>query len=92
MADEDIALRVAILEQIAKNTETALRDIRTDIRGLRDDIRADIRGLRDDFRADTGDIRTDIRDLRRDMRWLMGAFGGGFLILLGVMAHGFHWL
>ena len=42
------------------------------------------------------EIHTDIRELRKDMRsdfrWLLALYGGGFLILLGVMAHGFKWL
>jgi len=42
------------------------------------------------------DIRQDIRDLRRELhsttKWLLAAYGAGFIILLGAMAHGFHWL
>lgn len=29
---------------------------------------------------------------RADFRWLLGIMLGGFGALLGVMAHGFHWL
>ena len=29
---------------------------------------------------------------RADFRWLMGVMLGGWASLLGVMAHGFHWL
>jgi hypothetical protein len=31
-------------------------------------------------------------DQRADFRWLLGIMLGGFGALLGVMAHGFHWL
>ncbi len=31
-------------------------------------------------------------DQRSDFRWLLGIMLGGFAGLLGVMAHGFHWL
>ena len=30
-------------------------------------------------------------ELKTDMRWLMTIFGGGFLALAGIMAHGFKW-
>jgi tetrahydromethanopterin S-methyltransferase subunit G len=29
---------------------------------------------------------------RADYRWLLGIMLGGFAAMLGVMAHGFHWL
>lgn len=29
---------------------------------------------------------------RADFRWMLGIMLGGFTALLGVMAHGFHWL
>jgi hypothetical protein len=29
---------------------------------------------------------------RSDFRWLLGVMMGGFGAILGVMAHGFHWL
>lgn len=42
------------------------------------------------------DIRQDIRGLRGELhsttKWLLAAYGAGFIILLGAMAHGFHWL
>jgi len=39
-----------------------------------------------------GEIHKDIRELRTDNRWLMGIMLGGFIAILGAMAHGFHWL
>lgn len=45
---------------------------------------------------DIRDIKTDLRAFRADtsanFRWVLGAMSGGFIILLGAMAHGFHWL
>ena len=64
---DDMPARVAVLEQIARNTEAMLAEIRTDMREFR-------------------------KDLRSDFRWLLATYGGGFIILLGVMAHGFHWV
>jgi hypothetical protein len=37
-------------------------------------------------------MHKDIRELRTDMRWLLSIMLGGFAAMLGVMAHGFHWL
>ena len=31
-------------------------------------------------------------DQRADFRWLLGIMLGGFSAIVGVMAHGFHWL
>jgi hypothetical protein len=39
-----------------------------------------------------GEMHKDIRELRTDMRWLLSIMLGGFAAMLGVMAHGFHWL
>ena len=42
------------------------------------------------------EIKADLRDLRSesrsDYRWQMGLMLGGFGALLGVVAHGFHWI
>jgi len=45
-------------------------------------------------RLDSMDRRIDtvITDQRADFRWLLGVMLGGFGAMLGVMAHGFHWL
>ena len=45
-------------------------------------------------RFDMVDRRIDgtVSDHRSDFRWLLGIMLGGFGAMLGVMAHGFHWL
>jgi hypothetical protein len=64
----DLSSRVAVLEQIARDTATALADIRTELRGLRTELREDLR---------------DIRQAQRsDFRWLLGIMLGGFAIML----------
>lgn len=64
---DDMPTRVAVLEEIARNTSVALSEIRADVRELR-------------------------TESRRDGRWLLGVILGAWTSLLGVMAHGFHWL
>jgi hypothetical protein len=77
----DVDRRLAVLEQIARDTATALADIRAELRLM----------------------RTEMQDMRKqqheDLRWLIGIMFGvfgltltGFVGLLAVMAHGFHWL
>jgi hypothetical protein len=34
----------------------------------------------------------DFRSMRSDFRWLLGVMIGWGVALLGVMAHGFHWI
>lgn len=70
--------RVALLEQSIGMINQTLVRIETN--------------MHDGFR----DLREDMKDLKKDVksdfRWLVGlmiAFGTG---LLGVMAHGFHWI
>jgi hypothetical protein len=99
--------QVAVLEEIAASTKQALVEIRSEIRGLRSEIQAELREFRSEMRADIRalqlETQTGLRDLRNqrdaDFRWLvrliLGGFGltlAGFAGLLGVMAHGFHWL
>jgi hypothetical protein len=45
-------------------------------------------------RLDSMGRRIDVvvTDQRADFRWLLGVMLGGFGAMLGVMAHGFHWL
>jgi len=73
--------RIAVLEQIARTTATALE--------------------RMDGRMDRIDQRLDMLwgAQRGDFKWLLGMMVAGtgtilasILGLLGVMAHGFHWL
>lgn len=75
--DPGVEARVAVLEQIAKDTRDTLASLRTD-------FRADIASLTTEMRA----LRTDQRN---DYRWLLSLMigvGGG---LLAAMAKGFHW-
>jgi len=77
----DMETRVAVLEQIARTTAVTLE--------------------RMDGRMDRIDQRLDMLwgAQRSDFRWLLGMMVAGtgtilasLLGLLGVMAHGFHWL
>ncbi|MBV9736154.1 MAG: hypothetical protein JO209_09615 [Acidisphaera sp.] len=52
--------RVAVLETIARNTESALAEIRSELRGMRTSIDAELR----DIRAAQA----------RDFRWMLAAF------------------
>ena len=70
--------RVAVPEQIAKETHEAIADLRAELRLFRSDMNA-------------GFNRLDI-EARADSRWLLGLMLTGFGGLLAVMAQGFHWL
>jgi len=84
--------RVAVLEQIARTTAATLDRI---------EQRLDT-GLRHaDERMDRIERRLDMLwgDHHNDFRWLLGMMVAGtgtilacLLVMLGVMAHGFHWL
>lgn len=84
--------RVALLEQIVQaNAATFARFER-----LFEAQRADLRVQSDQYRVD---LRALSDQQRADFRWLLGIMLGGFGLmlsgfgaLLGVMAHGFHWL
>ena len=74
----DMESRVSVLEQIARTTAITLDRIER----RQDTLAAELRA-----------------ELRSDFRWLLGIMLGGFTMmlgmfgaLLGVMAHGFHWL
>lgn len=88
----DMESRVAILEEIARNTAATLERI---------EQRLDTMDARYSTRFDTLDRRIDVlaATQRADVRWTLDVmFGGfsatiaGFAAMLGVMAHGFHWL
>ena len=73
-ASNDTLPRLAVLEEIARSTKTAL-----------DRIEKRLDALDSNYRS--------------DFRWLVGIMLGGFgmlltsyLGLLGVIAHGFHWI
>jgi hypothetical protein len=63
----DMETRVAVLEQVARDTTRALEWI---------ERRLDMVAI----------------DQRSDFRWLLGMILGTTSAMLGVMAHGFHWL
>jgi hypothetical protein len=84
----DMERRVAVLEQIARTTADSLERIEQRFDTI-------------DRRFDAVDRRIDMlgASQRADFRWLLGlmlggfgAMAGGYTALLGVMAHGFHWL
>jgi len=77
MADT-IEPRVAVLEQIARETSEILRELRIDVREMR-------------ARQDT-DFRFMVSRQDRQFYWLVGIYLAGTAALLGVMAHGFKWL
>ena len=57
---------------------------------------AKLEAVLEHVQTDIADIKQDLRDFRKsvDSRflWLLGAYGAGFLVLLGAMAHGFGWM
>jgi len=77
----DMESRVAVLEQIARDTSRTLERIERRMDGF-------------DRRMDGLDRRMDglLREHRADFRWLLGMILGTTGTMLGVMAHGFHWL
>ena|SRR5271157_4577153 len=95
----DMESRVAILGQIARTTIASLERIErrfdaTDRRFDAIDRKFDARDGQYASRFDALDRRIDglTSEHRRDFRWLLGMMVGGFGAMLGVMAHGFHWL
>lgn len=88
----DIDRRTAVLEQIAADTRTALRDLRVNIDQRLGAL--DRRFDAIDRRFDAIDLRFDhLRDeLSRTLRWLLGIWFASLGAVLAVMAHGFHWL
>ena len=84
----DIPIPVAVLEEIARGTKAALERIERRLDAIEE--RLD----RMDGRLDRMDGRLDrmVSEHRADYRWLLSLIIGGNAALLGVMAHGFHWL
>ena len=80
--------RVAVLEQIARGTSASLERLERRFDGVERRFEAV------DRRFDAMDRRFDAlaAEHRGDFRWLLGIMLGGFGAMLGVMAHGFHWL
>ena len=77
--------RVALLEQTARATAATLERI---------ERRLDLGLAQADNRMDRIERRLDTIEARRhgDFRWLLGMILGTTGAMLGVMAHGFHWL
>ena len=75
--DPDMEARVAVLEQLAKDTKDTLANLRTDFRADITSLTTEMRGIRSEQRA--------------DYRWLLGIMIGVGAALLGAMAKGFHW-
>lgn len=77
----DLPARVAVLEQIARSIDSTL-------------TRIESRFDRLEARLDRLDARQadDFRFLVRLHLGQLAALATGFVILLGVMAHGFHWI
>ena len=48
------------------------------------------------IQSDLGEMKIDMREIRNnarsDFRWMVLAYGTGFMALIGVMAKGFGWL
>ncbi len=95
----DMESRVAVLEQIARSTVASLERIerRLDSMDTGYSARFDVIDRRFDTidrRFDMIDRRFDMQDTayRSDFRWMLGLMLAGAGAMLGVMAHGFHWL
>ncbi|MEO9191977.1 MAG: hypothetical protein ABI224_18505 [Acetobacteraceae bacterium] len=88
----DMESRVAVLEQIARGTSATLE--RMERRMDRLDTRVDVMGteLHDAINRLSVEHRADFRWLTGIMLAGFGTMIGLFGGLLGVMAHGFHWL
>jgi hypothetical protein len=76
--------RVAVIEQLARTTQTDVADLRVDLRALRADVSAEFRALR--------------AEMKSDYRWLIGLMLGGyaltiggFVTMFGLIGHGFKW-
>ena len=79
----DMESRVAVLEQIARSLLSGQERI---------ERRLDAIGRRSQSSRRLLDISSVAAEQRADFRWLLGIMLGGFGAIVGVMAHGFHWL
>ncbi len=80
--------RVAVLEQIARTTAASLERIERRL----DAMVGRFTGLEGRFAAIDRRIDSLASEHLAEFRWLLGIMLGGFGAVLGVMAHGFHWL
>jgi hypothetical protein len=91
---------IADLRTETRDLRTEMRqdfaDMRAEMRDQRTEMRQDVADLHIEMRQGFADMRTEMRlirtDARSDFRWLLGIMLGGSGALLGIMAHGFHWL
>jgi hypothetical protein len=88
---DDLPTRVAVLEQIARNTERTLGEMRAEFADVRTEMRAGFADMRAEFRA----VRAEAKS---DYRWLIGIMLGGFALTIGgfvsmagLIGRGFHW-
>lgn len=102
----EIPTRVVLLEQIARDTRFAFERIEHRLDAMAADHRQDSAQVERRFeqverRFERMDDKFETTNSRMDshFRWLLGtifALAGlmvaGFAALLGVMAHGFHWI
>jgi hypothetical protein len=89
---DDMPSRVAVLEQIARETHDAIGELRAEMQALRADIAAEMRATRADMAAMRAEARADYRWLPVIMLAGFGTMLAAYGALLAVMAHGFHWL
>lgn len=92
---DDLPTRVAVLEQIARNTEKTLGELRADMRAGFTDVRSEMRAGFADMHAEFRAVRAEAKS---DYRWLIGIMLGGFALTIGgfvsmagLIGHGFHW-
>lgn len=81
--------RVAVLEQIAKETRDALAGLRTDLRAEVGGLRTEMTAMRTELKGEIAGLRSDGRT---DFRWLLTLMLGFGIGILGLLAKGFHWL
>ena len=78
--DGDMEARIARLEDAMIDSRERLARIEATLPSLA-------------TKADIKDLSSEVYRSMNAQTWrMLGAFAAGFLILLGVMAHGFHWL
>jgi len=81
--------RVAVLEQIAKQTSETLVGIRADLASIRSDLKTDLGSVKTEVRTGLEAAR-DRHD--RDFRITFGAIITVALGMAGLIAKGFKWL
>lgn len=76
--DPYMEARIAKLEASMEHVQEDIRDIKTELRNFRGQVH-------DDFKSDRATARTEFL-------WLVGGAIAAVAVLVGVMAHGFHWI